>query len=106
MLAHDFRFDTVQMPLNCFDGTYRSFEQQVLPELGRRGIAALAGSSPDPGDVPQDHACLAERRYLLGGAFATYAEILPVDACPTIRRGGLARPSFACYRMRDGQPGP
>jgi hypothetical protein len=68
MLAHDYPFDTVQMPLNCFDGTYRSFEQQVLPELGRRGIAALAGSSPDPGDVPQDHACLAERRYLSGGA--------------------------------------
>jgi uncharacterized protein len=33
MLAHDYPFDTVQMPLNCFDGTYRSFEQQVLPEL-------------------------------------------------------------------------
>src|SRR3989441_12306171 len=33
MMAHGFPFDTVQMPLNCFDGTYRSFEQQVLPEL-------------------------------------------------------------------------
>src|SRR5437899_29720 len=41
MLAHDYPFDTVQMPLNCFDGTYRSFEQQVLPELERRGIAVL-----------------------------------------------------------------
>ena len=41
MLAHDYPFDTVQLPLNCFDGTYRSFEQQVLPELERRGIAAL-----------------------------------------------------------------
>jgi aryl-alcohol dehydrogenase-like predicted oxidoreductase len=39
MLAHDYPFDTVQMPLNCFDGTYRSFEQAVLPELERRGIA-------------------------------------------------------------------
>ena len=26
MLAHDFPFDTVQMPLNCFDATFRSFE--------------------------------------------------------------------------------
>ena len=41
MLAHDYPFDTVQMPLNCFDATYRSFEQQVLLELQRRGIAAL-----------------------------------------------------------------
>src|ERR1700733_4303500 len=36
MLAHDYPFDTVQMPLNCFDATFRSFEQQVLPELQRR----------------------------------------------------------------------
>ena len=24
MLAHDYPFDTVQMPLNCFDATYRA----------------------------------------------------------------------------------
>ncbi|HTZ95988.1 MAG TPA: aldo/keto reductase [Terriglobales bacterium] len=45
MLAHGYPFDTVQMPLNCFDATYRSFEQQVLPELQRRGIAALGMKS-------------------------------------------------------------
>jgi len=45
MLAHDFPFDTVQMPLNCFDATYRNFEQQVLPELQRRGMAALGMKS-------------------------------------------------------------
>jgi aryl-alcohol dehydrogenase-like predicted oxidoreductase len=41
MLRHDFPFDTCQLPLNVFDGTYRSFEQEVLPELNRRGIAPL-----------------------------------------------------------------
>jgi predicted aldo/keto reductase-like oxidoreductase len=45
MLAHDYPFDSVQMPLNCFDATYRSFEQQVLPELQRRGIAVLGMKS-------------------------------------------------------------
>jgi uncharacterized protein len=45
MLAHNFPFDTVQMPLNCFDATYRSFEEQVLPELNKRGIAALGMKS-------------------------------------------------------------
>jgi hypothetical protein len=34
MLAQDFPFDTVQMPLNCVDPTFRSFEAQVLPEQG------------------------------------------------------------------------
>jgi uncharacterized protein len=45
MLAHEFPFDTVQMPLNCLDGTFRSFEQQVLPEANRRGIAVLGMKS-------------------------------------------------------------
>jgi aryl-alcohol dehydrogenase-like predicted oxidoreductase len=42
MLKTGFPFDSVQMPLNAFDHSYtRSFERQVLPELNRRGIAAL-----------------------------------------------------------------
>jgi uncharacterized protein len=45
MLAFDYPFDTCQMPLNCFDATFRSFEQQVLPELQRRGIAAIGMKS-------------------------------------------------------------
>ncbi len=45
VLAHDYPFDTVQMPLNCFDATFRSFEQQVLPEANRRGIAVLGMKS-------------------------------------------------------------
>src|ERR1700676_2583519 len=41
MLATGFPFDSVQMPLNPFDSHFHSFEQLVLPELNRRGIAAL-----------------------------------------------------------------
>ena len=41
MLNTGFPFDSVQMPLNCFDATFHSFEQQVLPEVNRRGMAAL-----------------------------------------------------------------
>lgn len=45
MLAHNFPFDTVQMPLNCLDATFRSFETQVLPEANRKGIAVLGMKS-------------------------------------------------------------
>ena len=45
MLSHDFPFDTVQMPLNCLDATFRSFETKVLPEVNRRGMAALGMKS-------------------------------------------------------------
>lgn len=48
MLRTGFPFDSVQMPLNPFDGSFRSFEHQVLPELQRRGIAAL-GMKPMSG---------------------------------------------------------
>jgi uncharacterized protein len=45
MLSHNFPFDTVQMPLNCFDATFRSFEQRVLPECLKRGCAVLGMKS-------------------------------------------------------------
>ncbi len=45
MLSYDYPFDAVQMPLNCFDATFRSFEQRVLPELHRRGIAPIGMKS-------------------------------------------------------------
>jgi aryl-alcohol dehydrogenase-like predicted oxidoreductase len=45
MLAHDFPFDTVQMPLNALDATFRSFQQQVLPEAKKRGVAVLGMKS-------------------------------------------------------------
>jgi aryl-alcohol dehydrogenase-like predicted oxidoreductase len=41
MLNVGFEWDAVQMPLNPFDATFNSFETLVLPELNRRGIAAL-----------------------------------------------------------------
>jgi aryl-alcohol dehydrogenase-like predicted oxidoreductase len=45
MLAYDYPWDACQLPLNCFDASFRSFEQRVLPELNRRGIAAIAMKS-------------------------------------------------------------
>lgn len=43
--AHDFTFDTVQMPLNVMDAHYRSFEKLVLPELVRENIGVLGMKS-------------------------------------------------------------
>src|SRR5262249_51996219 len=45
MTRRGYPFDSVQMPLNCLDATFRSFEQQVLPEVDKRGIAALGMKS-------------------------------------------------------------
>jgi len=42
---HGFTFDTVQMPLNVMDAHFRSFQQQVLPELVARKIGVLGMKS-------------------------------------------------------------
>jgi predicted aldo/keto reductase-like oxidoreductase len=45
MLSYEYPFDACQLPLNCLDGTFQSFERRVLPELERRGIAAIGMKS-------------------------------------------------------------
>jgi predicted aldo/keto reductase-like oxidoreductase len=45
MLSFGFPFDACQLPLNGFDRHFRSFQTRVLPELVRRGIAAIGMKS-------------------------------------------------------------
>jgi aryl-alcohol dehydrogenase-like predicted oxidoreductase len=45
MVTMGYQFDTCQLPLNPFDAHFFSFQQQVLPELNRRGIAPLGMKS-------------------------------------------------------------
>lgn len=52
MLAYNYAFDTCQLPLNCLDASFRSFEKQVLPELNKRGIAAIGMKSLGGGGEP------------------------------------------------------
>jgi predicted aldo/keto reductase-like oxidoreductase len=49
---HGVHFDTVQMPLNAFDATYRSFQQYVLPEALRRGMGVIGMKSLGGGGEP------------------------------------------------------
>jgi predicted aldo/keto reductase-like oxidoreductase len=45
MLHGGFPFDTVQMPLNPFDYSYRSFQREVLPVAAQRGMAVFGMKS-------------------------------------------------------------
>ncbi|CAN5440448.1 aldo/keto reductase [soil metagenome] len=45
VLDYKFPFDTIQMPLNCFDANYRSFEGKVLPVANRLGLGVLGMKS-------------------------------------------------------------
>src|SRR6201992_842928 len=45
MINGGFAFDTVQMPLNPFDDSYRSFQREVLPVAVERGMAVFGMKS-------------------------------------------------------------
>ena len=53
---HDFRFDTVQMPLNVMDAHFRSFERAVLPVLVRERIGVLGMKSMGDGFILKSQA--------------------------------------------------
>ena len=73
MLSYNYPFDTVQMPLNCFDATFRSFEQHVLPEVLRRGMGALGMKSLGGDGQPILHGVIRPEEAL------RYAMSLPVS---------------------------
>jgi uncharacterized protein len=93
MLATGFPFDSVQMPLNAFDGQFRSFEQNVLPELNRRGIAAL-GMKPFQG-----HGDSINKGALSAEEALRYAMSLPVTTTIT----GIDKPEVLEQNLRIAQ---
>jgi predicted aldo/keto reductase-like oxidoreductase len=77
MLKLGFPFDTCQLPLNCLDGTFRSFEQDVLPELNRLGIAPI-GMKSMGGD-----ATVVRKKVVSAEDALRYAMSLPVATTVT-----------------------
>jgi uncharacterized protein len=93
MLDTGFPFDAVQMPLNAFDAQFHSFEQQVLPELNKRGIAAL-GMKPlnGHGEAVKHGAITAEEGL-------RYAMSLPVTTTIT----GIDKPEILKQNLQLAQ---
>jgi aryl-alcohol dehydrogenase-like predicted oxidoreductase len=67
MLAMDFAWDSVQMPLNCLDRSYDSFEEKVLPVLVERQIGVLGMKPLAEGAAVREGVATAEEclRYAL-----------------------------------------
>jgi aryl-alcohol dehydrogenase-like predicted oxidoreductase len=73
MLSYEHPFDTCQLPLNAFDAGFRnrSFEQRVLPELIRQGIAPLGMKSLGAGQA-------VKKKAIAPADALAYAMSLPV----------------------------
>jgi aryl-alcohol dehydrogenase-like predicted oxidoreductase len=72
MLSRGYPFDTCQLPLNCFDAQFRSFEQRVLPELHRQHITPIGMKSLGGEGLP------VKKRALNVADALRYAMSLPV----------------------------
>ena len=53
--AHNFHFDTAQMPLNILDAQFRSFAKDVVPKLVDQGIAVLGMKPMAAGSIPRNN---------------------------------------------------
>jgi predicted aldo/keto reductase-like oxidoreductase len=87
MLSYKYPFDTCQMPLNCFDATFRSFEQQVLPELERRGIAPIGMKSlGGEGDMVKKKAVTAPEALAYAMSLPVATTVSGVDSLRVLRQ--------------------
>jgi uncharacterized protein len=90
---HGLQFDTVQMPLNPFDATFRSFEQKVLPEARRRKMAAFGMKSLGGGGAPIQQGAITVKealRYAMSLPVAT--TISGIDSLAVLKQNlGIAR---------------
>ena len=74
--AHNFHFDTAQMPLNILDAQFRSFARDVVPKLVDRGIAVLGMKPMAAGSIPQN-------KFATGVECLHYALTLPTSVVIT-----------------------
>ena len=87
MLRRGYPFDTVQMPLNPFDANFHSFEKQVLPEVARRGLAALGMKSMGgTGDAVKKGVVKAEELLRYAMSLPVAVTISGVDSPEVLRQ--------------------
>ncbi len=67
LLGKPFDWDTVQMPINILDATFRSFQKEMLPECARRNVSPIGMKALGGGLLPDKLNIPAElcRRYAL-----------------------------------------
>ncbi len=100
MLAYGFPFDSVQMPLNCFDGTFRSFEHAVLPEAQRQGLAVIGMKSMGgEGDAVRKKVVTADEALRYAMSLPVTTTVSGIDSMRVLRQNVRIAAGFT--RMSD-----
>lgn len=93
--AHDFPFDTVQMPLNLMDAHFRSFAQLVLPELVKQQIGVLGMKSMGDGVILKSKAVTATECLHYALSLPTSVVITGIDKPEILNQAFEVTKSFA-----------
>jgi aryl-alcohol dehydrogenase-like predicted oxidoreductase len=93
MLSYGYPFDSCQMPLNCFDASFRSFEQQVLPEAARQGIAVIGMKTfGGEGDAVKKRVVPAKEALHYAMSLPVAVTVTGIDSLTVLRQNlGVAR---------------
>ena len=108
MLSYRFPFDSCQLPLNGFDATFRSFEQMVLPELKKQGIAPLGMKSLGAGQAIKNKAVTPSDALRYAMSLPVTTTISGMDSLRVLRQNlkvargfrPLTQPEMQAYRRR------
>ena len=104
MLSHGFPFDTVQMPLNCLDANFRSFEKNVLPEAQKQGIAVLGMKSMGgSGEIVTHGAATPEEALRYAMSLPVASTISGVDAMEILQQNLKVARGFQAMNAADMQ---
>ena len=87
MLARDYPFDVVLLPINCFEVDRAGFRTRVLPELNRRGIGSLGIKTMggDPAPVVRDGKLTAEEAIRYSLSHPVSCQIIGMKSVQNVR---------------------
>ncbi len=101
VLQRDFPWDTVQLPLNPLDATYRSFERSVLPELVKRGIGVIGMKPLSGGGIPESKVITAEEAMRYCFSLPVSTVVSGMDSIAVARRNFRLAASFKPYHAGE-----
>jgi aryl-alcohol dehydrogenase-like predicted oxidoreductase len=101
MLSYDYPFDACQLPLNCLDASFRSFEQQVLPELLRRGIAPLGMKSFGDGRMVKKKVVTPQEALRYAMSLPVVTTISGIDSMRVLKQNVAVASGFKPMSQRE-----
>ncbi len=102
MLAHDFPFDAVQMPLSGFDANFRSFEREILPIVTKRGMAAIGMKSLNgTGDAVKKGVITAEEAIRYAMSLPVTVTVSGIDSLEILRTNVAIARAFTPMSLEE-----